>query len=327
MKLVSLGMLALLLSGMAAADEARILLPKEFAPRLACGEVSGAVVSVEARGNAVLVTVRRQLSAFPPSLVWPEEASKRWLTTEYTDVPIQFTLPKYIENTIDPGASAIEIVLKVVAFVADEIKVDRFDNGPQDAQSVLNRGRGRCSGRANLSVGLLRAKGIAARVVSGLVVSRTGAVWHRWGEAWLGSLGWVEFDPAAAVGTVDANYIRLRGAGEWLLLREVELISLDNPVYRALPVRAGLRVVPVGGATVRCRPPAGDVTSHTITLCAEDESCRHASFHSEAVFSHLLPGKYQLRWQSGGTLHRYSLAVNGTKTMVVDLVGATKGGA
>ena len=112
-----------------------------------------------------------------------------------------------------PG-SALARLVSAVSFVSRTVALDEDDAGPQDAVSVLARGRGRCSGRANAAVGLLRRMGIPARVVHGLLLGDGGARWHRWGEAWLGPLGWTPFDPGAAVGLVSVRYLPLVGSGE-----------------------------------------------------------------------------------------------------------------
>jgi len=86
-----------------------------------------------------------------------------------------------------------------------------------DALSVLDSGEATFAGFATLSCALLRAEGIPARYVSGVVLpgdllewdwgDRT-SIWHAWVEVYYPSLGWVASDPQATINWVDSAHIR-----------------------------------------------------------------------------------------------------------------------
>ena len=86
-----------------------------------------------------------------------------------------------------------------------------------DALSVLDSGEATFAGFATLSCALLRAAGIPAKYVSGVVLpgdllewdwgDRT-SIWHAWVEVYYPSLGWVASDPQATINWVDSAHIR-----------------------------------------------------------------------------------------------------------------------
>jgi len=187
----------------------------------------------------------------------------------------------------------------VVAYVSERTALDEDDRGPQDGVSVLRRGRGRCSGRANLAIGLLRALGVPARAVHGLAVSAGGARYHRWGEAWLATLGWVPFDPGAAVGLVSVRYVPLSGPAEGLALDGVRALSVDERGFLGLTAWRGLRLLPAGGATLRCVAPSSAAPLAAL-LVGPDGSRWAREGRGELVFTGMLPGRYRILWSSNG---------------------------
>jgi len=281
----------------AAADEAVILMPAQLAGCVEVGERWGRQVAREGDGKLVTVTVSQTLMALPrtPTLPLVETASCADPTA--LDVPSGFRVPVELDRAVGGGSSALDAMEHVVAWTTRHVRVRENDDGPQDAVSVLGRRRGRCSGRANVAVGLLRALGVPARVVHGVVVGPV-ARWHRWGEAWLGPVGWVPFDPGASVGAVSVRYLPMAGAGEGTSLADVTVVRLDERGLDALPKRSGLHAVSEGGATIRCQAPAGGL-GLTAVLTGPDGSVWARYGVNELVFAGLVPGVYQLRWEGG----------------------------
>ncbi|WP_435536043.1 transglutaminase family protein [Azospirillum sp. ST 5-10] len=64
-------------------------------------------------------------------------------------------------------------------------------------ETVLERRRGVCLDFARLAVACLRARGVAARLVTGYALPAGGgaAAFHAWFGAWFPGCGWVDFDP------------------------------------------------------------------------------------------------------------------------------------
>ena len=77
---------------------------------------------------------------------------------------------------------------------------------------MLATRRGDCTEHALLATALLRASGIPARRIDGLVYMKAGdglpaLYWHEWVEAYVGE--WVEMDPTFAQSVADPSHIAL----------------------------------------------------------------------------------------------------------------------
>ncbi len=323
---LAVGLLAVACAGAGLADEAAIFVPTALAAKIEVGDRSGVSVAMEGRPDGAMVWVTQAVQALPGTPTYPLAGKERCGDPTALEVPPSFALPPELANANAGGDKALEVVTRVVEFVSQRITLDENDGAPQDGVSVLRRGRGRCSGRANLAIGLLRAAGIPARVVRGLVVGKDGARWHRWGEAWLGPLGWTAFDPGAAVGLVSVRYIPLRGSGDGCTLSGVRLERINEDGYVGLPVRCGLRVLPVGGVTLRCLAPAGDPTI-TALLVGPDGSRWARQGRGEVVFVGMLPGRYRIVWRGAGRPNALNLELRGEREVRVELSGTPETGS
>lgn len=302
----------------APADEAHYWFPTELAAQVESGVHGGLVVGIERHGNGALVTVSGEaqpLGLPPPLAPVPPEA-----TGDPTSLalPPGFTAPAELGHVRSGGLDAWEATLRVVEYVSARIALDEADGGAQDAASALARGRARCSGRANAAVGLLRAVGVPARVVHGVVFGERAARWHRWGEAWLGRLGWVPFDPGVAVGALSVRYIPMRGAGEGASLRGLRLLAIDERGFSALPIRNRLRLRPLQGATVRV-VAARPGQQFWAALYGPGGSRRILQGTGEVVFSGLLAGRYRLVWAGDRALRQAALVLGGEAAVRLDL--------
>ena len=321
---VTAGLLALACGGVAFGDEASIFVPTALAARVEGGERAGLSIALEARPDGAVVWLNRAVQALPDVPAYPLPEPTGCSDPTALEVPPSFAVPPELTGRPSQGDSAFDVAARVVEFVSQRIALDEQDLGPQDGISVLARRRGRCSGRANLAVGLLRAAAIPARVVRGIVVGKDGARWHRWGEAWLGELGWIAFDPGAAVGLVSVRYLPLRGSGEGPTLAGVRLERVNENGYLGLPVRRGMRVLPVGGVTLRCIASARD-PAITALLVGPDGSRWARQGPGEVVFFGMLPGRYRFVWRGAGRTNALNLRLEGTGEVRVELPGA--GGA
>jgi transglutaminase-like putative cysteine protease len=94
--------------------------------------------------------------------------------------------------------------------------VSRHEKGIQEPARTLDLRRGSCRDLAVLMIAALRARGIAARFVSGYLHladdddddDHTGGNTHAWAQVYVPGPGWVDFDPSG--GTVgNENLIRV----------------------------------------------------------------------------------------------------------------------
>ena len=100
---------------------------------------------------------------------------------------------------------------KVVAWVNRSMKKD-YGASADRATDVLRTLRGDCTEHSLLSISLLRALGIPARRVDGVVYVQNGdgvpaLYWHEWVEAWVGT--WTQLDPTFGQPVADATHLTL----------------------------------------------------------------------------------------------------------------------
>ena len=136
---------------------------------------------------------------------------------------------EYLKSTLAVESAAPEIVAKareiagaetdayaaarrVVAWVGSHMKKE-YGSSADRATDVLRQLKGDCTEHALLSVALLRALGIPARRVDGVVyVQNSDGVpalyWHEWVEAYVGST-WTQLDPTFGQPVADATHLTL----------------------------------------------------------------------------------------------------------------------
>jgi transglutaminase-like putative cysteine protease len=101
---------------------------------------------------------------------------------------------------------------KVVAWVGTHMKKE-YGASADRATDVLRQMTGDCTEHSLLSVALLRALGIPARRVDGVVYVQTGdgvpaLYWHEWVEAFVGK-SWTQLDPTFGQPVADATHLTL----------------------------------------------------------------------------------------------------------------------
>ena len=310
--------LSLLGAAAAGADEAAIVMPTALAAGVDTGGRSAVAIGIESLPDGALVTVSEAVRALCAEPGYPLTGAERCGDLGAVDAPPDFSVPAELSALVGAVHDAVDVVERVVAFVTRRVCLDDGETGPQDSASVLRRGRGRCSGRANLAIGLLRRLGIPARAVHGLLLGDDGPRWHRWGEAWLGPLGWVPFDPGASVGIVSVRYLPLRGSEEGSPLAGVRVVRLDEQGYLGVPFRDGLRVLPLRGVTLRCVAPAGRADL-TALLLGPDGSRWVRRGQGGVVFEGMLPGRYRIVWGRIGPPGILDLVLGSTPDVLIEL--------
>lgn len=103
----------------------------------------------------------------------------------------------WARSLADGETDALEVARRVVAGVHDRLDKRGGVRGSATATEVLDNGEGDCTEHAVLVVALMRALGIPARTVSGIILAPGGgdtgiAVYHAWAEIWLGR--WIGVD-------------------------------------------------------------------------------------------------------------------------------------
>jgi len=308
----------LLAAAVAAADEASLVLPTALAARVDTSRTSSAAIGLEGRPGGALVTISQTVQALAEEPSYPLADPERCGDAAALAVPASFRLPAGLAELAGRQGSAVAVVERVVSYVTRSVRLDEDDAGPQDGAAALARGRARCSGRANAAVGLLRRLGIPARPVQGLLAGGEGARWHRWGEAWLGPLGWVPFDPGASVGLVGVRYLPLLGSGDGSSLVGVRIERLDERGYLGVPVRDGLRVLPCGGVTLRCEAPTVQA-GLTAVLLGPDGSRWARQGCGSVEFRGMLPGRYRIVWRGDGPVGVLDLVLGSVPEVLVEL--------
>lgn len=101
------------------------------------------------------------------------------------------------------------ITERTVTWVSLNIAHDDGLRAPVSPMDVVAGRRASCVGRSELACSLLRASGVPARTIHGLLVtgSRRPFILHRWIESWVDGLGWVPSDPGDSVLCVDARHV------------------------------------------------------------------------------------------------------------------------
>jgi hypothetical protein len=213
--------------------------------------------------------------------------------------PPGFALPRQLRRSLSPGLDAWEAATRVLEWSAAHLSVDERDRMPQDAASVLARGRGRCSGVANATTALLLAAGFEAVTVSGLLVTGEDAIPHRWVACRLPGAGWVHTDPTLGLWTVTTSHVAFADTVSGSF--ELEVIDRPADPMAPLPRRAGRPVRPNVGSELLCRVvrAGGEATAVAVLTGGGGETHR-AVLAPEARFRALLPGRWRLVVTAGG---------------------------
>ena len=107
-------------------------------------------------------------------------------------------------------ADAYQAAKKIVSWVGSHMKKD-YGASADRATDVLRQMKGDCTEHSLLSVALLRAAGIPAKRVDGVVYMFNDGVpalyWHEWVEAYVGE--WTQLDPTFQQTVADATHFAL----------------------------------------------------------------------------------------------------------------------
>ncbi|MFO7781760.1 MAG: transglutaminase domain-containing protein [Spirochaetia bacterium] len=116
--------------------------------------------------------------------------------------PVQTEAARLLRTERNPYVRALRTYERVLAILSPIERV-----GAVQPVEALETGAANAYGYASLTVSLLRAQDIAARLVSGYLVCDSSAIErHYWVEFYIEDFGWVPLDPAAADGAVCESF-------------------------------------------------------------------------------------------------------------------------
>jgi hypothetical protein len=224
--------------------------------------------------------------------VGSEGSYARVQQSNVAEVPEGFEIPRKLRSRLRPELDAWEAATEVLKWVAINLKLTE-SSGAQDAETVLRRGHGRCSGIANATAALLLAAGFEARTVSGLLVTEDGVVPHRWVACRLPEAGWVPTDPTLGLWTLTPNYLAFTDTVTEV--PHVEIVEPGRDFLESLARWKGRPVRPNAGSTLVCRLAADEGPDRaTATLYGAGGDVRRAMLQPEGRFEQLLPGWWRL---------------------------------
>ena len=197
-----------------------------------------------------------------------------------------------------------DAISRILGWVARDLEYELDRSQPQNAEAVLVRRSGYCTGIARLTVALLEAVDIPAREVAGYVVgSEPGRPngYHRWIEAYLPDRGWVFSDPLSTHHYVPATYLRLAGeeletalGTKGLLLERRDTVATVDLYPLASPgVTARRNTDRQLAASLRIR--LENQSTGTVVLEGASERRTHALIDGATTFVGLEPGSYRLQ--------------------------------
>ena len=181
------------------------------------------------------------------------------------------------------------------------VTLDVHDPAPQDATSVLERRRGRCSGLANVTAALLLVSGFEARTVSGLLMDGDRGTAHRWVECRLPGAGWVPTDPTLGLWTITPRHVAFADAVS--SPPSVAVLDAQPTDLGELPRLEGRPYRPNLGSELRCRVVGGHGGARAVAvLSGPFGEVRRSVLAPEGRFSGLLPGRWRLVVERDGSV-------------------------
>lgn len=230
------------------------------------------------------------------------------------------------------STTEFEATSRILSWVSRNISYHLDRSQSQDAEAVLERRSGYCTGISRLTVQLLSAAGLEAREVAGVVLSndKDGPNgYHRWVEIHYQDVGWVYSDPLFSHHYVPATYLRLAD----------ESLALDKGIEGILLERvdevAVVDLAPSAGPGIRSRRNtdrrlAGalqvSVASGAQGMAVLENGTRrllHMLIGGETTFLGLEPGEYRLRVMlTGRGVVEKRIEVVGVQRTTIDLAAS-----
>lgn len=226
-------------------------------PHLEMRVVSRAIVAVQPgdRGTGTEEPAWEEVSTRLRHPVRPEERAAAEFTFESPQVSIDHGIAAFAQSCFVPGRPLLDAALALMHRIHDEFTFDPAATTPTTPVSkVLADRRGVCQDFAHLQIGCLRAMGLAARYVSGYLLTDpppglprlVGAdASHAWLSVFCPINGWVDLDPTndVRVGERHVTVAWGRDYSDVTPLRGVLLGGAEHQLY------VGVSVIPVDDGT------------------------------------------------------------------------------
>jgi hypothetical protein len=176
----------------------------------------------------------------------PDDRFARWLKPEPL---IESDHPSIVTRSAELVKGAMtrwEATLRIARWVNKEIRYTIADT--PSARLALEKRAGDCGPHSTLTVALLRASGIPARLVGGLMYAPTfGGSFgqHAWVEVHLGEAGWVPLDPTTGEEQkLGATHIKLFEGLGGVVPRSIRVVAFEPANQAVSAVRAKARPLP-----------------------------------------------------------------------------------
>jgi len=209
-----------------------------------------------AKGDAFEFTARKiTLEGFTPAqLPIQEESVKPWIKPTVFVQSEDSRLIEKAKEIVGGETNTLTISNKVCAWVNDNMH-STFSARLTNALEVLNSLEGDCTEHSILFIGLLRAAGVPAQEVAGLIYVdgvKPGFYFHQWAKVWIGK--WIEVDPTFNQPVADVTHIKL---AEGDLFKQAKLIPIiGNLKIDVLPDAPAPGTPPAPAPASSAKPPA-----------------------------------------------------------------------
>jgi hypothetical protein len=198
---------------------------------------SGDHQTVKRDGASWLISVHPpQLSASPGSTIDKAAAEKVAFTKPSLNIPSNAPEFKRLAASIVGKEKNVDKAsLLVQRWVNKQMKPNAGIGVLRDATEIVKTKEGVCRDYAILTVTLLRAAGIPARLASGLVNWDGNFYYHAWAESWNGSK-WIGIDSTTAQAQISAAHVKL---GEGNVEQAFTFTLLDQAKVEVLSATKG----------------------------------------------------------------------------------------
>ena len=174
--------------------------------------------------DGLILSVQKERAPFTASYSIPYGGSdnrllaylKPEMLIQSEDPEIVRVATRIVEGTADPFIAAHMLL----GWVFENLEKMPVVSVP-DAKEILVHKKGDCNEHAALLTALLRAAGIPARIVVGLVYNEGKFYYHAWNEAYIN--GWVSMDATLSQMPVDATHIKLVDGG---IENQIQIVGL-----------------------------------------------------------------------------------------------------
>jgi len=161
----------------------------------------------------------------------PDDKFGSWLKPEPFIESDHASIVSRSAELVEGATTRWEATLRIARWVHKEVRYTIADT--PSARLALEKRSGDCGPHATLTVALLRAAGIPARLVGGLMYAPTfGGSFgqHAWVEVHLGQAGWVTIDPTTGeYEKVGATHIKLFDGLGGVVPKSIKVVAFQPP--------------------------------------------------------------------------------------------------